>query len=69
LFDTTGWQRPKPTTCRSEVVVLITDMIRDWSTHITIRTTGLTVVRIMLLRRRRIRVSDMDIVVGWIDVL
>lgn len=70
MFSTTGWQRPKPTTCRSEVFVLVTNMIRGWSTHITVRTTGLAIVSIVLLRRRRcIRVSDMDIAMRRMDVL
>lgn len=43
-------------------------MIRGWSTHITVRTTGLAIVSIVWLRRR-IRVSDMDIAMRRMDVL
>jgi hypothetical protein len=62
-------QRPKPTTCGSEVIVLGTGINRDWSTHIIIGMTWLAIVGIVLLMLRCVRVSEIHIFMWGIDEL
>jgi hypothetical protein len=63
-----GRQRPRPTTRRSEDV-LIARSNRGWSTHIVIGTTGLTVVRVMLLRWwMRVWIARIQIFVRRVDI-
>jgi hypothetical protein len=51
LVPPMGRLRPKPTTCRSERV-LVARRYRNWCTHIVTGMTGLTIVCIVLLGRR-----------------
>jgi high-affinity Fe2+/Pb2+ permease len=62
-------QRPRPTTRGSEVVVLVTGMVRDWSTHIIIGMTWLAIVGIVLLMLRRVRISEIHVFVWGVDEL
>jgi hypothetical protein len=62
-----GWQRPRPTTRRSERVLVVKNH-GNWSTHIVIGTAGLTVIRIVMLRWwMRIRVFRVHVFVGWVN--
>jgi hypothetical protein len=46
--------------------VLVARSVRDWSTHIVIGTTGLTIVRIvLLLGHTGVRVAGIHVFVGW----
>jgi hypothetical protein len=62
-----GRQRPRPTTCSSEQV-LVAGSVRDWSTHIVIGTSGLAVICVVLLlwRWTGVRVAGIHVVVGWL---
>jgi hypothetical protein len=63
-----GWQRPQPTTRKSGVIVLVTAIIRNWSTHIITPTSCLAIVGFMLLLVLRcIRVAEMQVFVWRVD--
>jgi hypothetical protein len=52
-----------PTTRRSEVIVFVTGVLGNWSTHIIIGMPWLAIVGIVLLMLRRVRVSEVHIFV------
>lgn len=61
-----GRQRPRPTTCSREQV-LVVGRVGAWSTHIVIGTTGLAIVRVVLLGGWvRVGIARVHVVEGWL---